>query len=231
MEKNEIPTIDVTGRGIVTVDLDTTRIELKVVECGSGYGECYARAAAIEKRVGEMVGELFHHTKVQTVDMSVKEGDSQDCPAECYCLNLLLLIEMDINRKLLSRLVRKIGEEIPVENMKICYTVWEPRSVQFRLLDRAARDTKDRAIKLASAIGYAPDRLVRMNSELHDVSICSRVFEIHSAVEAQNCSEASLDFSSVQISVSDTVTATWALTRKPEKKKNDTVSDSAQVPA
>lgn len=232
MAQTEIPTIDVAGRGVVQVELDTTRVELLVDEDGTGCGECYDRAAVIEKRLEGMVSELmFHHTKVQTMDMNVGETSAEDNGNKQYHLHLQIQIDTDINKKKLCRLVQMIGGEIPVGNMKIYYTVWEPRAVQFKLLALAARDTKDRAIKLAAAIGYAPDKLVRMNSELHDCQICSRVLEIHSPVEAQNCSEASLDFGSEQITVSDTVTATWALSKKPEKKKNDTVSDSAQIPA
>lgn len=218
MEKN---LITVTGNGQVHVEPDITRLEINLQSIHDTYEDAYTQAKSDTERLGEIMKELSLDTSLpKTIRFDIdkktrreydKYGNMKADKFIGFGLDHLVKIDLGMDTVLLNKVVRLVGQYLKQAEIKIGYTVRDPRPSQLKLLERAVKDAKEKAEIMAKACGCRLGVVREINYSVQELHIYSQARQIHEAQEAFYCDEDSLDITPDDLAVTDQVTVSWYL--------------------
>ncbi len=213
----------VTGKGMLRLKPDTTRITITLQGCCEEYAETLRRSsedtAALQ---GVLAGFGFAREDLKTLNFSVDteyEGYQEEGVwkqrFKGYRFAHALKVEFPSDNDLLGRILYALAK-CPVDpEFRISYTLKDQEAAKNQLLAKAVADAKAKAVVLAEASGVALKELQSIDYSWGQISfeapMMNRVMLAKSA--AGGAAEESLDMN-VQpddIEVSDTVTLVWAI--------------------
>jgi len=213
--------ITVTGRGSVHVVPDITRLTTSVGGHFETYEEAYDEAQLrlswfpkileYNKLSGKLAKTIRFDVSVATKSEYDKAGHYVGQIFDGYDIDIKVKIDIGMNTKLLNNIVRGIGKFIPGAEISIGYTTKDPRPSQLLMLERAVKDSHDKAEIMAKAAGLTLGEAVNITYNHEDVHIYSEARNIHSNAEAMACTSDSLDVTPDDLSVSDEVVVEWVM--------------------
>lgn len=219
--------ITVTGYGTIHVVPDITRIELSLVSLHDTYDAAYAQAKADVDRLQNIMKAVELSTDIpKTMNLDIEKKTRSEYDKNDHYkgkiflgfeLNHKIKIDLGMDTVLLNNVIKLIGKKIKQAEIKIGYTVKNPRASQLILLERAVKDAMDKATIMAQACGCALGPVKKINSsfsELHELREV-HVRDIHDADEAMSCSPTSLDIKPDDLTLSDDVEVVWYLADAP----------------
>lgn len=217
-------TIHVTGRGAVHVVPDVTRLEVSVDRVYETYEEAYLKAKENSKWIYDILeyngksGKMAKTTKMDISEHTHSKYDSDGhylcAVADGYSLDQRVRIDLGIDNVLLNKIVRGIGKFIDGAEIKIGYTIQDPRPAQLRMLEKAVKDAKEKAEIMAKALGCELGSVVNIDYGYQEMRVYAEARNIHSNAEATACTSDSLDITPEDLSVSDNVRVEWELKQK-----------------
>lgn len=214
-------TITVTGRGNIHIVPDVTRVELKIKCIFDTYDTAYQMAEANLQDLAEVMTSCGLSTKLPKtthfgIDKSYhsvyKDGHyTGEQEFDGYELSQHIKIDLGMDNKLLTKVVRSIGENMTDVEINIGYTVKDPRPHQLKMLERAVKDAAEKAKIMALAGGCTLGDVKSIDYSEHEIHIYSQARNIDSPCEAAACNEASLDITPEDLVGGEDVTVTWFL--------------------
>lgn len=213
--------ITVTGRGGVHVVPDITRVNLTLESIHENYEEAYAqgkndtaRLAAIMKEVGlnkALPKTIYFNIDKKTENKYDKYRNYIGQEFIGFELDHRVKIDLGMDKVLLGKVIKLIGEQLRQAEIKIGFTVKDSRPSQLKMLERAVKDAKEKAEIMAAACGCKLGLVKDINYNVKELEIYSEARQIHGAQEAMCCNEDSLDISPDDLGVEDNVTVKWYL--------------------
>lgn len=213
--------ITVTGKGAIHVIPDITRLEVTIAAYHQNYSSAYEKA---KENLNSMVKILEYNNKpgklAKTVSMDIVEHeysvkDSNGYHAyyekDGYELHQKIKVDLGIDNVLVNKIVRGIGKFIDDAQIKIGHTVQDPRPHQLKMLERAVKDAKDKALIMASALGCTLKDVININYSDTNIHVYSQARNIHSAAEAKVSTPEALDITPEDLVISDEVIVEWAI--------------------
>lgn len=214
-------TIHVTGRGAVHVVPDVTRLEISIDRLFETYEEAYDKAKENSKWICDILEYNGLSAKMaKTIRIDIKEHshsvyDDNDHylfdEPDGYALDQRVRIDLGLDNVLLNKIVRGIGKFVDGAEIKIGYTVKDPRPAQLKMLEKAVKDAKEKAEIMAKASGCKLGSVVNINYGYQEFHVYAQARDIHSNAEASACTSDSLDITPEDLSVSDNVHVEWEL--------------------
>ena len=217
-------TITVSGRGMVTVVPDVTRVEVEINCIFETYDIAYQMAEANLKDIGEVMtacGLSTHLPKTVrfNIDKSYhseyKNGDYTGRKIfDGYELKQLIRIDLDRDNALLTKVVKGLGETVSDMEINIGFTVRDSRPYQLKMLERAVKDATEKANIMASAAGCTLGDVSEISYCEHEIHIYSQTRQFHDSCDAACCTESSLDVTPEDLKACEEVRVTWFLSSK-----------------
>lgn len=214
-------TISVQGKGSIHVVADVTRLEITIERVFPDYQKAFAQAkdnsAWLVKilEFNKKPGKLAKTVKFDISDHEENEYDEKGHYIGKICdgfdLEQGIKIDLPIDNVLTNNIVRGVGKFIPGAQINIGYTVQDPRPYQMKMLARAISDAKEKALIMAEAAGCTLGKVININYNYSNVSICSQARNIHDSKEAFASTADSLDITPDDLVMSDTVDVTFEL--------------------
>lgn len=213
--------ITVTGRGDIRVEPDVTRLELTLKSVHDTYSEAYAqgtddisRLAALMEKVG-LDKSLPKTTRFDIDKDTRREYDkSHNYIGEKFVgfeLDHRVKIDLGMDKALLGKLVRLIGQHLKQAEINISYAVKDTRAAQLTMLDRAVGDAKAKAEVLAKAAGSTLGPVKEINYSVQEVHLYSKPHYFGVASNAFLSESASLDITPDDLEAEESVTVVWYL--------------------
>lgn len=122
-----------------------------------------------------------------------------------------------MDKALLGKIVKLIGQHLKQAEINIGYTVKDARPAQLKMLERAVKDAKEKAEVMAKAVGCTLGLVKDINYSVHELHIYSQARQIHGAEEACGCAPESLDITPDDLAAEDNVTVVWYISNGEKK--------------
>ena len=118
-----------------------------------------------------------------------------------------------MDTKVLSKLVKAIGEHIPAADIEIGYTVKDPRPAELRMLEKAVKDAKEKAQIMVKAAGAELGYIVNISYAWNELYVYhqSRCMTAGDACCNEMAAPDGLDMTPDDIGASDNVRVTWSI--------------------
>ena len=216
--------ITITGRGGIHVVPDVTRVELSLISLHDSYEQAYLQTKADTDRLTEIMKQIGLDVKLpKTIRLdidkkTVSEYDKyKNYKGEKFLgfqLTHQIKIDLGMDNVILNQVIKLIGLRLKQAEIKIGYTMRDPRPAQLKMLERAVQDAKAKAEIMAHAAGCVLGVCKSINYSIEEWHIYSQARNIHCADEAVCCNPESLDVTPDDLAVSDTVDVVWTLETK-----------------
>lgn len=213
--------ITVTGRGTICVAPDITRLVLTLISIHSTYEEAYVQTKTdIDKLASIMEKLQLDKTLPRTIHLDISkkirnEYDKYDNYKGDiflgYELDHRLKIDLGMDNVLLNKIIRLIGANLKQAEINIIHMVKDTRPYQIKMLERAVKDAKEKAVAIAKACGCKLGAVNSVKYSEHEIRIYSQARQLHEADEAMCSSLESLDITPDDMDVHDEVTIVWNL--------------------
>jgi len=135
-----------------------------------------------------------------------------------YELTQHIKIDLGMDNKLLTKVVKTIGDKLSDVEINIGYTVKDPRPHQLKMLERAVKDATEKARIMAEAAGCSLGLVKSIDYGENELHIYSQARNIGSPCEAAACTESSLDITPDDLVGGEDVTVTWFLSNNVNKQ-------------
>lgn len=221
--------ITVTGKGVIHIVPDVTRVEVCLKSVHDTYDEAYTQSKTDNYKVRTIMEEVGLDTKLpKTIRFNIDKKSIRKYDKYNnyigdtfigYEIAQTIKIDLGMNNVILNKIVRKIGQLIPHAEITIGHTIRDARPAQLKMLHRAVKDAKEKAEIMAEAVGCKLGLCKLINYGVNDLHIYSEARNIHGAGEACCCNEESLNITPDDLSVSDTVEVTWYLSNGLKQNK------------
>lgn len=217
-------TITVTGRGNVSVKPDITRVSLKISAIRTEYIDSFNLSLDYNHRIKEIMKGLgldeklpkttrFDITK-ETRHVYIK-GDYDHEEFLGYRLRQDIDIDLGMDTTVLGTFLQTLGYELNDTEISISYAVSDSRQAQYDLLEDAARDSREKALRIARAVGCELGEVVNINYSW-------RRIDLYREENYDNCickgaapdGPADLDMEPDDLKASDDVTIVWEIKQK-----------------
>ena len=219
MEKNS--RIKVTGKGSIHVVPDVTRLRVMIDRVFKTYDEAYKQAKENARWIAEILeynkksGKLAKTIRFDITEHTVSKYDSKNNyigqVKDGYDLDQCFKIDLGIDSVLLNKIIRGVGKFIPGAQVRVGYTILDPRPFQLKMLERAIKDATEKAKIMALAAGCKLGSVSSIKYGQQELEIYSEARNIHSNEEAMACNSSSLDITPDDLSMNDTVDVEWEL--------------------
>lgn len=219
--------ITVTGRGGIHVEPDVTRVELTLESLHDTYDEAYAQGKENTSRLAAIMNEVGLDKslpKTTHFDIDKKTQNEYDKYKNYvgekfigFELDHRVKIDLGMDKALLGKIVKLIGQHLKQAEINIGYTVKDARPAQLKMLERAVKDAKEKAEVMAKAVGCTLGLVKDINYSVQELHIYSQARQIHGADEACCCEEESLDITPDDLVAQDNVTVVWYLSNGVKK--------------
>ncbi len=213
--------ITVKGRGNIRVVPDVTRVKIEIASLFDSYQTAYKMASANLKDVGEVLTNCkLEKSMAKTISFNIEKRfrdvyKNDHCTGEQefigYCLQQTIKIDFGMDNVLLSRVIKGLGERLTDMEIRIEYTVKDPRPHQLKMIDRAVKDATEKARIMAQAAGCTLGLVKSINYYETEMHIYSWARSLHECSEAIGCTADSLDITPDDLCAGEDVTVTWYL--------------------
>lgn len=217
--------IRVTGKGMLSVTPDTTRLILSLEGTEYEYNDALRLSSEKTdclKRTLEAFGFTRQDLKttsfgVDAVYESYQANDhSWKNRFEGYKFSHRLKVEFPSDNARLGKILYALGRCDAKPEIRIEYTVSDPETVKNQLLAKAAADSKAKAAILSETSGVKLGEIVTIDYSWAEMELVTRPMNrmlTADAPMAMACSKDSynIDIEADDIEVSDTVTVVWEI--------------------
>lgn len=213
--------ITVTGRGNIHVVPDVTRVKIEIASLFDSYQIAYKMASANLKDVGEVLtvcGLKKEMAKTINFDIEKRFHDvyknghyTGEQEFLGYCLQQTIKIDLGMDNVLLAKLIKGLGERLTDMEIRIEYTVRDPRPHQLKMIERAVKDATEKARIMAQAAGCTLGLVKSIDYSETEIHIYSQARNLHECSEAKGCTADSLDITPDDLCAGEDVTVTWYL--------------------
>lgn len=214
-------TITVTGRGNIHIVPDVTRIELQIKCIFDTYDTAYKMAEENLKDIADVMTSCglsvkLPKTTMFAIDKSYHniydEGHyTGEQELDGYELMQHIKIDLGMDNKLLTKVVKSIGENMTEVEINIGYTVKDPRPHRLKMLERAVKDATEKAHIMAEAAGCSLGLVKNIDYSENELHVYSQTRNICGPCEAAVCTESSLEITPDDLVGGEDVTITWFL--------------------
>lgn len=214
-------TISIEGKGAIHVVPDVTRLEVTI----SGHFDSYAAAYAQGKENSSWMVKILEYNKkpgklAKTIKFEVSEhtkpkhdkfGHVEEWLLDGYDLRQIIKIDLPMNNVLVNNIIRGIGKFITGAEASVNYTLQDMRPSQLKMLERAVTDARDKAEKMAKALGCSLGKVISVRYGHGDIHVMSQARYIHSNAEAKASTADSLAITPDDLVMSDTADVVFEL--------------------
>ena len=212
--------IQVTGRGVLRLTPDTTRLTITLRGTCPEYEQAIAASARDTQGRKELIAGLgFARDSLRTLSFDVTtEDESIRDPNGDYRQQLVgyqfthaTRLEFPRDNGLLGRLLYALGHGEAAPELVISYTVRDREGAKNRLLGQAVADARAKAEVLARAAGVPLSELLRIDYTRGEPDLEVRPMARPLRAMASAAPGYHIDIQPDDIEVSDTVTVVWAM--------------------
>lgn len=217
-------TIRVTGRGLLRVAPDATRVTMTLEGCSAAYDEALRRSSEETEQVKALLSRLgFERTDLKTLDFRIdadyesyqdKEGVYRQRFVG-YRFTHTMKVEFPSDSDRLGRVLSALASGSVRPEFRVSYTVSDPEGARNALLERAVADATEKAAALTRAGGVPLGDLQsidyswgRIDFEVLPRKVDGLVECCEIPIEAFGCAP---DITPDDIEVSDAVTVVWEI--------------------
>lgn len=214
-------TITVSGRGNIHIVPDVTRVEIKIISLFDTYEIAYQMAEDNLRDIKKIMVNNKLDTKLpKTIHFNIckqtrsKYDKYHNYEGEefiGYELSQTIKIDLGMDNKLLTKVVREIGGNLTDVELNIGYTVRDPRPHQLKMLERAVKDATEKARIMAQAAGCSLGLVKTIDYSEKEIHIYSQARNIAEPCDAAKCTESSLDITPEDLCAGEDVVVTWYL--------------------
>ena len=156
-------TIRITGKGLLRIRPDTTRITLSLDALGPEYGDAVRRSSEDTGKLRELLaGFGFERSDLKTLHFGVdpeyesyKEKGTYKQRLVGYRYRHTLKVEFPSDHDRLGRILYALARGPVKPEIRLSHTVGDPEAAKNELLARAAADAAQKAAVLTQAAGAA----------------------------------------------------------------------------
>ena len=221
-------TIRVTGKGMLKVHPDVTRITITLEGLFPDYGEALRRSAEDTEELRDLLsGFDFERTDLKTLNFSVDSEYESYQERGVYKQRFVgykyshrLKVEFDSDNERLGKVLYALAHSPRKPEFRISYTVKDPEAAKNELLAKAVADAKEKSAVLAEAAGITLKEILTIDYSWGHVE-----FEVHPMNRALGAADMEamplmamsksasydMDIEPDDIEASDTVTVVWEI--------------------
>ncbi len=213
-------TIQVTGKGRLTVKPDRTRVVLTLEDKLPEYAAAVRRSAEETESLRKLLaGFGFESSELKTMYFSV---DAQYESYERYGAHKRRLvgykfchrmkIEFDSDNDRLGKMLFALANSPEEPEIELSYTVKDPEAAKNELLGRAVADAKEKASVLTKAAGVVLGEIQSVNYSWGEIDFevqPLRALNTERCFAADACMDVGIEPDDVE--VDDTVTVVWEI--------------------
>jgi len=220
-------TIRVTGRGLLRLKPDITRITIVLRGCYKEYSETLQRSSAdTESLAGVLAAHGFAREDIKTISFHVQtrtenyQAKDKSWKERFVGYEFVHVVKVDFpsDSDRLGRILYALAHAELQPELRLSYTVKDPEASKNALLGKAVEDARSKARMLTSTSGVKLGRILRI-----DYSMAEPDFEFRpmngAVMFSKACDESAdgayrLDIQPDDIEVTDVVTVVWAIVGK-----------------
>ncbi len=216
-------TIKVTGKGMIKVKPDMTRITITLEDVYPEYAEAVQHSSEYTDSLKELLSAFgFERSDLKTLSFDVdtqyetyQEQFAYKQRFVGYRFRHLLKVEFESDNERLGKILYALGNCELMPEFRISYTVKDPEAAKNELLGKAVKDAKEKAVVIATAAEVTLKDIQAIDyswGEIEfEVSPMNRLMKAEAPAHA--CADASygVDIEPDDIEISDTVTVVWEI--------------------
>ena len=212
-------TIRITGKGMMKVRPDTTRITLTLEGLFPEYGDAFRGSSESTEKMKDLLGRFgFERADLKTLRFSVDTEYESYQERNVYKQRLIgykyrhvMKVEFLSDNERLGRILYALAKSPLHPEFRISFTVSDPESAKNELLAAAVKDARNKAEVVADAAGVALQEIVSIDYSWGEVE-----FEMHPMndlrmAKIESAGNYAMDIEPDDIETSDTVTVTWEI--------------------
>ncbi len=214
-------TVRVTGRGLLKLRPDTTRIALSLEGLYPEYGDALRRSSEDTERLRDLLeGFGFLRTELKTLSFQVDaeyEGYQEEGVYRQrfsgYRYRHRMKVEFPSDNQRLGKLLYALARCPAKPEFSLSYTVGDPEAAKNALLGKAMADAREKAAVLGRAAEVSLGQIQSIDYSWGETSFEARPMERSMPAPAKTMAEGSfdMDIEPEDIRVSDTVTVLWEI--------------------
>ena len=218
-------TIRVTGRGMLRLHPDVTRITITLTGCYKEYAESLKHSSEDTESLAALLKELgFARKDLKTLSFSVQEKTESYQTKDLewrerfvgFEFRHILKLDFDSDNDRLGRILYALANAAVQPEFRLSYTVKDPEASKNALLSAAVADATAKATVLAEASGVKLQSILRIDYSMSmpDFEMRPMMGDMMMAKFTTNGSVArsySMDIEPDDIEVTDVVTIVWTL--------------------
>ncbi len=221
---SEMRTIRVTGKGLIRLRPDTTRITLSLEGLYPEYDETLRRSSRDTEELRKVLGAFgFESADLKTLSFDVEteyEGYNERGAYKKRFLGYRFRHEMKVefpsDNDRLGKILYALANCPVRPEFRLSYTVSDPQAAKNELLGKAVADAKEKARVLAKAAGVVLKDIRSIDYSWGEIDLEFRptgrmMCESNCAPMAEGAGSYDLDVEPDDIEVSDTVTVLWEI--------------------
>ncbi len=221
MERNR--EITVKGIGDLKIPVDFVEIQLILEELDKNYTNGYQTFEVHILELQEIIEDIgFKKEDLKTSAINVypkyenvRKNDTYVDVFKGYKFFSEMKLCFDFDSKKLGEVFFSISQSNVNPKMNVNFTVKDKEAVKKRLLGKAAKDAKEKALILCEAMGVKLGKLITINYNWDEINIYSSAKYEMDASPRMLCAGTSnnsyLDFTPDDISVEDDVSFVWEI--------------------
>ena len=215
-------TIRVTGKGMLKVHPDMTRIVITLEGINRNYGETLKQSAEDTEQMKDTLEPFgFKRTDLKTLSFGVdteyesyKEKDEYKRRFVGYKFTHVLKVEFESDNKRLGKVLYAIANCQLEPEFRLGYTVRDPEAVKNELLGKAVQDAVAKAGVLSGAAGLKLGEIQSMDYSWGEINM--EIYPMSRELDVVDCLASpagsyDLDIEPDDIEVKDTVTVVWEI--------------------
>lgn len=217
-------TIRVTGKGLIKVHPDMTRITMTLEGLNPEYADTLRQSSEFTEELKDVLSAFgFERSDLKTLNFSVdtefesyKEKGAYKQRFVGYKFRHIMKVEFESDNGRLGRILYALANSEVRPEFRISYTVKDPEAVKNTLLGKAVADAKEKAAVLTQAAGTTLKDIQTIDYSWGEIDF--EVRPMNRALMMEDCYAApckggsiDMDIEPDDIEVSDTVTVVWEI--------------------
>ena len=213
-------TIRVTGKGMIRVHPDMTRIMITLQGFDPEYGETLRRSSEETEVLRDALNGLgFDRSDLKTLSFDVEtQYEYEDRTTYKkrfvgYTYEHRMKVDFESDNQRLGRILYVLANSPVCPEVKICYFVKDQEAAKNEMLAKAVTDAREKAVLLTQAGGVNLKDIQAIDYSWGEVRFESRLMECAPEAPCRGISGGSydLDIEPDDIDMQDTVTVIWEI--------------------
>ena len=216
---NEPKTIRVTGKGVIRLKPDTTRVTMTLEGRSKEYAETLRRSAKDTEQIRCALFEIgFSRDALKTLSFRTEpeyEGYQEDGVYKQRLIGYRFLHEMKIefpsDHERLGKILTALADTALTPEFRISYTVKDREAAKNDLIAAAVADAKGKAAVLSKAAGVRLLGIAHIEYSMSEAGLEVRPALFAGMKRASNADSISPELVPEEITAEDTVTIDWEI--------------------